>query len=413
MRKDLWEPCFLTHRVIARVVAWSIVLSGSNLTKASKSIRHFLLDMDVSFRSNKEGRSVFHGAIADSEPDGWARQVILRTNSKDRKEKKDRGIYIDDSPLTSLDFLLAVDDFSRIGALRFQDESGMFQREGGKGKRTAPPLIELDSLLRATRAVETDTETAADLEYLRGRGTSLGGLRPKCTVIDQDGFLSIGKFPSVHDTYSVTKGEVLALRIAAAAGIQAAEARIVESDGTPVALIKRFDRGPRGERIPYFSAATLLSIEDSHQVHTYTEIVSAVQENDIEDTISPNPMSEEDLKSADSYARAFARKAYPIIKQKIQAQGTVLGIGRLFYHSIRPLASEGDVITRSGLRKFIESSLNKTEEELNNPFAHVDVSNCILTLAIMKALHIQEIRPIETTTTRGLLISPAYWIEEK
>jgi len=229
------------------------------------------------FRAKKEGGSVFHGAIADSEPDGWARQVILRANGKHRKEKKDRGISIDDSLLTSLDFLLAVDDFSRIGALRFQDESGVFQRGGGRGKRTAPPLIELDSLLRATRAVETDTETAADLEYLRGRGTSLGGLRPKCTVIDQDGSLSIGKFPSVHDSYSVTKGEVLALRIAAAAGIQAAKARIVESDGTAVALIKRFDRGPRGERIPYLSAATLLGIEDSHQVHTYTEIVDAIK----------------------------------------------------------------------------------------------------------------------------------------
>jgi len=229
------------------------------------------------FRSKKEGISVFHGAIADSEPDGWARQVILRANSKYRKEKKERGISIDDSLLTSLDFLLAVDDFSRIGALRFQDENGVFQRGGEKGKRTAPPLIELESLLRATRAVETDTETAADLEYLRGRGTSLGGLRPKCTVIDQDGSLSIGKFPSVHDTYSVTKGEVLALRIAAAAGIHAAEARIVESDGTPVALIKRFDRGPRGERIPYLSAASLLGIEDSHQVHTYTEIVDALK----------------------------------------------------------------------------------------------------------------------------------------
>ena len=140
-------------------------------------------------------------------------------------------------------------------------------------------------------------------------------------------------------------------------------------------------------------------------------IVDAIQENDIEDTLSPNPMTEDDLKAADRYARAFARKAYPIIKKKIQANGTVIGIGRLFYHSIRPLASEGNVITRSGLRKFIESSLNKTDEELNNPFAHVDVSNCILTLAIMKALHIQEIQPIETTTTKGLLVSPNYWIE--
>lgn len=221
------------------------------------------------FRAKREGLSVFYGAIADSEPDGWARQVILRAQRKQRK--------IDSYVFTSLDFLLAVDDFSRLGALRFQDESGVFQRLGEKGKRTAPPLIELDSLLRATRALETDTETAADLEYLRGRGTSLGGLRPKCTVIDQDGSLSIGKFPSVHDSYSVTKGEVLALRIAEAAGICAAKARIVESEKAPVALIKRFDRGLCGKRIPYVSAATLLGIEDSRQVHTYTEIVDALK----------------------------------------------------------------------------------------------------------------------------------------
>ena len=68
----------------------------------------------------------------------------------------------------------------------------------------------------------------------------------------------------------------MALRIAAAAGIQAAKAHIVENDGFPVALIKRFDRGPHGERIPYLSAASLLGIEDSHQVHTYTEIVDAL-----------------------------------------------------------------------------------------------------------------------------------------
>lgn len=138
-------------------------------------------------------------------------------------------------------------------------------------------------------------------------------------------------------------------------------------------------------------------------------IISAIQENDMDDTESPNPVSEDDLKTADGYARAFARKAYPIIKQKIQSKGPIIGIGRLFYHSIRPLTSENGVITRSGLRKFIESSLNKTDEELDNPYAHVDVSNCILTLAIMKGLQIHEIIPVETTTTRGLLVSPGYW----
>jgi len=229
------------------------------------------------FKSKKDGLSIFHGAIADSEPDGFARQVILRDYAKHRNSQKDGGLPVDNAPLTSLDFLLAVDDFSRIGALRFQDEHGIFQRKAENGKRRAPPLIELDLLLHATQAIEADEETAADLEYLRGKGTSLGGLRPKCTILDQDGSLSIGKFPSIHDSYSVTKGEVLALHIALAAGIHAAESRIVESKGTAVALIKRFDRTPKGERIPYVSAATLLGIENTHETHTYLEVIDAIK----------------------------------------------------------------------------------------------------------------------------------------
>ncbi|MEG8055176.1 hypothetical protein QP185_21435 [Sphingomonas aerolata] len=72
--------------------------------------------------------------------------------------------------------------------------------------------------MAASRAVETNTETAADLAYLRGRGTSLGGLRPKCTVIDDEGHLSIGKFPSVADERSVTRGRCWRCGLPAAPG---------------------------------------------------------------------------------------------------------------------------------------------------------------------------------------------------
>jgi serine/threonine-protein kinase HipA len=138
--------------------------------------------------------------------------------------------------------------------------------------------VELGQLLHATRAVEMENETAADLEYLRGRGTSLGGLRPKCSVIDDDGHLAIGKFPSVSDERAVTKGEVLALRLARAAGIDAAAARLIDSDGLPVALIRRFDRTGNHKRILYASAATLVGADpDDGREHFYTEIVDALR----------------------------------------------------------------------------------------------------------------------------------------
>jgi serine/threonine-protein kinase HipA len=224
--------------------------------------------------------SIFHAAIADTEPDGWGRRVIQRDHAKRRQAARRAGEPIAQRPLNALDYLLAVDDVSRVGALRFMDEDGQFQRASEDGRRTTPPLIELEHLLAATRAVETNTETAADLAYLRGRGTSLGGLRPKCTVMDENGQLAIGKFPSVTDERSITKGEVLAMRLAKRAGINAAEARIIDSAGSPVALIRRFDRPRGGGRLMYVSAATMLGAEPGDPgEHAYTELVDALRQH--------------------------------------------------------------------------------------------------------------------------------------
>jgi serine/threonine-protein kinase HipA len=226
------------------------------------------------FHQKSGDGSVFHPAIADTEPDGWARNVIRRDHAKRRAAARAAGGEL--PPLVNgLDFLLEVDDVSRVGALRFRDEAGVFRRTIEPGSRATPPSIELRHIIASTRAVELNAETAADLEYLRGRATSLGGLRPKCSIVDDDGHLAIGKFPSVRDERAVTKAEVLALRLARRAGIRAAEARIVMSDDVPVAVVRRFDRADGG-RIPYISAATLMGVEPSGE-HTYAEVVDAIR----------------------------------------------------------------------------------------------------------------------------------------
>lgn len=228
-------------------------------------------------RKAAEG-SVFPAIIADTEPDGWGRRVIQRDHAKRRQAARRSGQETGSAQLHAVDFLLAVDDGSRVGALRFRDENGVLQRATEPGRRTTPPLVELTQLAASSRAVETETETAADLAYLRGRGTSLGGLRPKCTVLDDDGRLAIGKFPSVQDTRAVTKGEVLAMQLARRAGIDAAETRLVDSAGVPVALVRRFDRAADGRRLLYASAATLLGVEAAAGAeHFYTEIVDALR----------------------------------------------------------------------------------------------------------------------------------------
>lgn len=214
--------------------------------------------------------SVFHGAIADTAPDAWGRRVIARDHAKRRKDDPRLPA------LTELDYLLAVDDVSRVGALRLRDPDGGWHRTVPAGHRSTPPLIELERVFRASRALERGQETSEDLRYLQGRGTSLGGMRPKCTMVDEDGWLAIGKFPSVGDTRSVTRGEVLALKLAAQAGIAAAPARIVQLGDVPVAVIRRFDRDRADGRIPYQSAATLLQASREED-RSYTEIVDAIR----------------------------------------------------------------------------------------------------------------------------------------
>lgn len=214
--------------------------------------------------------SVFHFAVADTEPDGWARKVIARDHAKRRKADQ----VGESVALTEMDYLLGVDDIGRVGALRYRNTAGEFMRTPQQGERGIPPLLELIEIIGAAHAVERGTETEGDLAYLRGRATSLGGMRPKCTVIDDDGHLAIGKFPSVNDDRAVTKAEVLALNLAAAAGIDAARGRVVYSDGIPVALIRRFDR-INGGRTPYLSATSMLQASREED-HAYSEIAERI-----------------------------------------------------------------------------------------------------------------------------------------
>ncbi len=250
---------------------------------------HFEISPDLPLLAERQFRkgqsrhdSVFHFALADTEPDGWGCRVIARDHAKRRRSASSKGSARESAvlrPLNELDYLLGVDDVSRVGALRLRDAEGQFLRVTEEGQRSTPPLLELADLISASHAVERGTETQADLRYLRGCGTSLGGLRPKCTVMDDDGHLAIGKFPSIHDDRTVTKGEVLALRLAAQAGIDAAQARIVYTEGVPVALVRRFDRVVVDEqrigRVPYLSATAMLQASRDED-HAYTEIAERI-----------------------------------------------------------------------------------------------------------------------------------------
>lgn len=208
--------------------------------------------------------SALPGALRDSAPDRWGQLLIKR---KFRKTGNNRT-------LSEADYLLAMSDHTRIGALRFKREG---EKDFGPNSAddSVPPLIQLSALITAADAVMANQETADDLKLLLNEGSPLGGARPKSAVIDQDGTLLIAKFPKLDDDRSIPQGEVLAMKLAGKAGIDVAGARLQDVAGRPVALITRFDR-KNGKRIPFLSAMSLLGLNDGDEA-TYTDIAEIIR----------------------------------------------------------------------------------------------------------------------------------------
>ena len=212
----------------------------------------------------QHGASLF-GAIQDCGPDRWGRILIERAVRKQVLARR---------PYRSIDYVLALDDSSRLGALRFRQGAGDPFLAASTGK--LPPLISLPALLRAADAIHTETDTAADLRFLLGAGSPLGGARPKSGVALPNGRLALAKFPKPDDTRDIAVGEVLALTLAANAGIRVAEHRLVSVGQYSVAVITRFDRaGPA--RIPFVSGATLLALGQDDP-GAYTRLADAIRQ---------------------------------------------------------------------------------------------------------------------------------------
>jgi serine/threonine-protein kinase HipA len=220
-------------------------------------------------RGAHHGKTLF-GAIQDCGPDRWGRILIERAVRKKVLAQK---------PYRDIDYVLALDDVARVGALRFRfnAESPFLAVTTGK----LPPLVRLNALLRATDAIHSETETAQDLRFLLGAGSPLGGARPKSAVSLADERLAIAKFPKPDDTRDIAAGEILALTLAAQAGIQVAEHRLVPVGGNSVAVVTRFDRAGTN-RIPFISAVTLLGLPQG-EPGAYTLLADGIRQfgNDV------------------------------------------------------------------------------------------------------------------------------------
>lgn len=199
-------------------------------------------------RPGAQHSAALFGAIQDCGPDRWGQLLIERAVRKKVLTQK---------PYRAIDYVLALDDSSRLGALRFRQDAASPFLAASTGK--LPPLIRLQALLRAADAIHSETDTAADLRFLLGAGSPLGGARPKSAIALPDGRLALAKFPKPDDTRDIAAGEILALTLAANAGIRVVEHQLVSVGKHSVAVITRFDRVGQA-RTPFISGASLLGL---------------------------------------------------------------------------------------------------------------------------------------------------------
>jgi serine/threonine-protein kinase HipA len=164
--------------------------------------KQFALEPALQLSAGTMHRTLF-GAIGDSAPDRWGR-ILIQREERRKARKEERA----PRTLSEADYLLGVGDITRQGALRFTTEKGgVFLAP--QDQTTIPPLIRLGELLGAATRVLSDEDNDSDLRLLLAPGSSLGGARAKASVIDNDGTLSIAKFPQADDTWSVTLWEAV------------------------------------------------------------------------------------------------------------------------------------------------------------------------------------------------------------
>jgi serine/threonine-protein kinase HipA len=202
------------------------------------------------------------------------RREAALSRIEDREEQK----------LFETDYLLGVYDDYRMGALRFKlEEDGPFLNNNRD--MASPPWASLRELEQISLRLEED-DVIEDPEYLKwlsiliAPGASLGGARPKASIVDNDGGLWIAKFPSRNDQGDIGGWEIVTYELAIAAGINMAESKAQKfSSDYYTFLTKRFDRTENGMRIHFASAMTMLGYIDG-QDHadgaSYLELVDFI-----------------------------------------------------------------------------------------------------------------------------------------
>lgn len=231
--------------------------------------------MPFSGRQFPTGKNIFK-IFADASPDRWGR-VLMNKRERLLAERENRK----PAKLYDSDYLLGVYDETRMGGIRLKlEEEGPFLSDD---KDTAiPPWASLRNLEEASRKFENDEGGITNkwLNQLLKPGSSLGGARPKATVVDTKNQLWIAKFPSKNDDSDTGAWEKVVHDLARMCGLNVPESKIEKfSKLGSTFLVKRFDRNG-DKRVHFASAMTVLGKNDGASADdgaSYLEIAGFIK----------------------------------------------------------------------------------------------------------------------------------------
>lgn len=167
------------------------------------------------------GMNNIHPCIRDAAPDAWGRRII--------------DYEYPNLAANELDYIILANS-NRIGALDFQYSSKEYISRD-------PMCSSLEQLMQAAEIVDSNKELPKDLKLALFNGTSIGGARPKASIINnQKHEQYIVKFSSATDRFNVIKTEFIAMKLASLCGINTAKISLTKILNKDVLLIKRFDR---------------------------------------------------------------------------------------------------------------------------------------------------------------------------
>lgn len=184
----------------------------------------------------------------------------------------------------------------------FGDRTGAieFSVKADETPPSEPSFPELEEVAAAIELLEQGRNVDPKQALLFRHGASLGGRRPKATVMHQSQTW-IAKFVSVNDRDRLQpRREAFGLALARRCGIDVPTFKIVEANGQPVLLVARFDRGVDGTRRHVLSARTLLQLSE-RQMLTAASYPAIAQ------------MLRKHSQRADEAARWFDRMVFNIV----------------------------------------------------------------------------------------------------